>query len=178
MLSMFYTGLSILLSTIPSVVCTPHTNTAKAAYQIQVNATSAKSGDAILVSWQNALQHLRPETRLNKLSELRTEWYSQNGTHMWRIIHGKGQFGQYNNSESQTAPLWIGQFSPAILSLDDVKMTGNPTPQTGTTGTPPFTTPAPVKFISGTQLSKGHWEFIVTNMVCLSLTALYLLIAS
>jgi hypothetical protein len=33
-----------------------------------------------------------------------------------------------------------------------------------TEGTPPWTVPAPVKFISGTQLSKGYFNFKVTNM--------------
>ena len=33
-----------------------------------------------------------------------------------------------------------------------------------TEGTPPFLSPAPVKFISGTQLSAGHFDFVVTNM--------------
>ena len=29
---------------------------------------------------------------------------------------------------------------------------------------PPFTVPAPVKFISGTQLANGHHDFVVSNM--------------
>ena len=61
---------------------------------------------------------------------------------------------------------WVGQFSPAVTSAADVKMIASPQSRAGvsTEGTPPYTLPAPAKFISGTQLSKGEYDFKLTNM--------------
>jgi hypothetical protein len=56
---------------------------------------------------------------------------------------------------------WLGQFSPAVNSVNDVRMGGNPCPDVGV---PPFTVPAPLKWISQPwQMRKMSWDFVVTN---------------
>ena len=140
------------------ILTTAASSLTTAASSLTTNTTTAKSGDTIQVSWA----HLFTPVQLQRITPLSTVWstphFHPNGSHDEPVcsILGNG-----------TGSYWVGQFSPAITSLDQVTMTGDPAHGQGanvTEGTPPFTTPAPIKFISGTQLAKGFFNFKVTNM--------------
>ena len=131
-----------------------------AAPRLTVNASHVRTGDAVTVSWKSVLE----ASELAAIPELRTEWVMPEGSDSSSVhVERECQIFQ----EGDEGSYWVGQFSPAVTSIDGVTMTGDPAKGGGsavTEGTPPFTTPAPVKFISGTQLSAGEFTFIVTNM--------------
>ena len=111
---------------------------------ISVNTTSGTSGDAVTVSWTGVSRSPSP---------MRVTFSTDSAhVHRWEV-EPKG-----------ASSLWIGQFSPPVLDRQSVHMTSDPQSRgIATEGTPPFTYPAPVKFISGKQLEKGQYEFILTN---------------
>lgn len=132
----------------------------EAAPRLTVNTTSVKSGDVVRVSWASVLSN----EQLATLPEMRTAWVADDAqpseSHVEKVCRVVGD-------GASTGSYWVGQFSPPVSSLDSVVMTGDPAKGAGakvTEGTPPFTTPAPVKFISGSQLSQGAFSFVVTNM--------------
>ena len=119
------------------------------ANSLTINTTSVKSGDWVRVSWEDKFTM----KQLSEIKPHKTVW--DDG--LVKILPVGSGAGSY----------WVGQFSPAVLDLSEVQMTGDPAHGGGqmvTEGTPPYTTPAPVKFISGTQLTKGSYSFKMTNM--------------
>ena len=60
------------------------------------------------------------------------------------------------------ATYWVGQFSPAVANVSDVRMGPNPCPDVWD-GKTPFTEPAPVKWIEGNPVKSGWHDFVVTN---------------
>ncbi len=118
---------------------------------ISVNTTKINAGDAVRVSWTGI--------DLDGIAPMHVVWASNRASadgehrHEWRV--------EPENAES----LWVGQFSPPIADASDIRMGTDPESRgIRTEGTPPFTEPAPVKFISGSQLSNGEFTFIVSNM--------------
>ena len=57
--------------------------------------------------------------------------------------------------------LWLGQFSPPIETTAGVQLGVK---YSDGVGTPPYTEPAPIKFIAGDQMRDGEYTFIVSNM--------------
>ena len=113
---------------------------------IAVNVSEIASGQAVNVSWLGV--------DLSRAAPLKVAFNEgDGGVHTWSVEPRMAQ------------SLWIGQFSPPVLAANDVRMSADPKSHgIATEGTPPFTEPAPVKFISGTQLAAGSFSFIVTNM--------------
>ena len=117
------------------------------AAKVTINITKAASGDAVRVSWSGI--------DLSTAVPMKVAWSQDEGahSHLWAV------------EPSGAQSLWIGQFSPPIQNPDAVRMGSDPKSHgVATEGTPPFTEPAPAKFISGTQLSAGSYDFVVTNM--------------
>jgi hypothetical protein len=119
---------------------------------ITVNATSIRSGDAVRVTWAGVGD-------LHNVKPMHVKWYSESigdsgeHKHRWRV------------EPKDASSLWVGQFSPPVADVSSIHMGGNPMARNiSTEGSPPFTVPAPVKFISGTQLARGYHDFIVSNM--------------
>jgi hypothetical protein len=143
------------------LISTTATSAIDGMNSLTINTTSAKTGDIIQVSWK----HLFSMDQLNSINTHKTIWTLPDNA-------ATAPVGTHFESEckvvgSGDGSFWVGQFSPPVSSLTDVRMTGDPARGGGnlvTEGTPPFTTPAPVKFISGTQLSRGFYNFKVTNM--------------
>ena len=114
-----------------------------------VNVTSVAAGDWVNLSWSN----------LGPISDLRIDFFvDDDENHRWRL----------EPANESTTTFWIGEFSPPVMSKNDVHMGDNPRTRVSgyaTEGTPPFTQPAPVKFISGAQLTKhgSSWPFRVSN---------------
>ncbi len=182
----------IVVAAAAAAAVTSHTpsttvSTTAATAEVTVNTTSVVSGDSVLVSWKDALRTLRPDVPLAELNDhpLYTEWldvapsgataartkpdgYAASAATasplVMRVFAGPGTSSVRVVGGGDNSTFWLGQFSPAVTSLAGVTMTGDPTKHgQATEGTPPFTTPAPAKFISGTQLAAGEWAFIVTN---------------
>lgn len=116
---------------------------------ISVNTTSIRSGDAVKVSWTGVA--------LTNIAPMRVAFSTSGGddhVHSWSI-----------EAEDEASSLWVGQFSPPITDAAAIHMGTDPRKHgISTEGTPPFTVPAPNKFISGSQLSNGHWTFKISNM--------------
>eukprot|EP00039_Didymoeca_costata_P023149 m.6158 g.6158 ORF g.6158 m.6158 type:complete len:635 (+) comp3490_c0_seq1:62-1966(+) len=124
---------------------------------IKVNTTTVTSGSAVMVSWSDVFASRFPEVDLKNIPEMKTVWLpesSESGAPKPKVIIVPDNASSY----------WVGQFSPAITNKSQIFMGPDPTKKMNTEGTPPFTVPAPVKFISGSQLNNGYHEFIVTNM--------------
>lgn len=149
----------VMLMLLAAASSEPTSAAAATPPKVTINSTIAVSGASIHVSWRAAMQALRPDVNLATIPELRTSW-----------VRGAASPVDGHADAScvvvGTSSYWLGQFSPALKSLDAVRMTGSPASHAGcaTEGTPPYTNPAPVKFISGTQLARGDYDFIVTNM--------------
>jgi hypothetical protein len=111
---------------------------------LSLNATKVSTGDWVRVTWSDLVS----PADLAKLKTYKTVWKDDECS-----IVGSGD-----------GSLWLGQFTPPVASLADVRMTGDPKAGGPTEGTPPYTTPAPVKFISGGQLANGYYDFKLTNM--------------
>jgi hypothetical protein len=119
---------------------------------VSVNTTSVHSGQSVNVSWSAPAGSVRP----------------------YKIVWSRGEANPldghaeaaWREEPANGGSLWLGQFSPPVTDASQIKMGTDPTadPKYQTEGTPPFTVPAPVKFISGTQLANGHHNFVVTNM--------------
>ena len=133
------------MSALVAAICLAHT-LAVEAISLTTNASEIASGQAVTVSWSGV--------DLKRAVPVKVEFSEgDDGAHAWSVTTRK------------TQSLWIGQFSPPIISMNDVHMGVDPKSHgIATEGTPPFTEPAPVKFISGTQLSAGSYSFVVTNM--------------
>ena len=137
----------LFLSLLQAVV-----DVASGASSISVNATSIVSGESVMVSWSGVV--------LDSIHPMHVVFSSSAGSdkggdhvHHWQV------------QPEGASSLWVGQFSPPIKDASDVHMGSDPTSRgIATEGTPPYTVPAPVKFISGTQLSDGHHTFKVSNM--------------
>ena len=121
---------------------------AVSAATLHVNTTKIAAGGAVNVSWSGV--------DLKLIKPLHLHFYDDD-SHVshWRLEGGQS--------------LWLGQFSPPVMSKNDIRMSGSPLNRAeahniSTEGTPPFTAPAPNKFISGAQLSRGFHPFIVSNM--------------
>ena len=116
---------------------------ASAAPTLGVNVSTIRSGDAVKVSWSGVDLSLASPMRV-AFSHEQSSWWLE---------------------PPDASSLWLGEFSPPIKSAEDVVMGTSPLNRgISTEGTPPFTVPAPVKFISGEQLAPGAHSFIVTNM--------------
>ena len=124
------------------------------AAALTLNVTLVTSGDAVRVSWASAMASARPAVDLALLPPMRTAW---------RPVGDGGEVHVEHECivtpDALSTSYWVGQFAPAVTSADMVDMIGQ-----SYISTPPFTSPAPVKFISGTQLAPGHFDFVVTNM--------------
>lgn len=128
---------------------------------LTLNTTVVKSGDVVHVDWTTAFATARPGVNISAIPPMRT---------MWKPKLGREGADPDAHVEAEcivvphttTASYWVGQFSPAVTDAKDVRMI--PFNNHNTEGTPPWTVPAPVKFISGTQLTKGSYNFKVTNM--------------
>jgi hypothetical protein len=113
--------------------------------RISVNTTSIMSGDSVQVSWSGVPAAPSPMHVM----------FATDYEHVqrWKV------------EPEGASSLWVGQFSPPITSAADIYMDVDPRSRgIATEGTPPFTVPAPVKFISGTQLASGAYTFKVSNM--------------
>ena len=122
--------------------------TALLGASISVNSTVIRAGDAVDVSWKT------DGLALNDLAPMHVVFSSDDDhVHRWRV------------EPEGASSLWVGQFSPPIADASQIYMGPNPMDRgIATEGTPPFTVPAPVKFISGTQLARGHHAFKISNM--------------
>ena len=112
---------------------------------ISVNVTTVRANQAVRVSW----------TALEPIAPMHVNFYSsqEEHVHRWQV------------EPEDAMSFWVGQFSPPIASASSIAMGSNPESRgIATEGTPPFTVPAPVKFISGLQLQRGAFDFIVSNM--------------
>ena len=143
----------------PVLIVSLLTVTVSSTNSIKVNTTVVKTGDFVRVSWD----HQFTTQQLSNIRPHGTRWLTETQPDH-PLLHAETKCHVFGDGSGS---YWVGQFSPAVTSLEAVKMTGDPAHGHGagvTEGTPPFTTPAPVKFISGTQLEKGYFDFKVTNM--------------
>ena len=101
--------------------------------QISVNVTSIRSGDSVRVSWKEIFATLSVD--LESIPALKTVWLKDSAQHKAPV----DRCTVYPHAGASS--YWVGQFSPAITSPSQVVMG----PKLAWTGTPPFTTPAPVK---------------------------------
>ncbi len=127
---------------------------------LAVSTRSVASGGTVRVSWAELGRELGLD--LTSLPDHRTEWRTAEPQHA-----GDHPEPECHVVGDGAGSLWLAQFSPAVTSLADLHFAGDPNlnvDHIATEGTPPFLSPAPVKFISGTQLSAGHFDFVVTNM--------------
>ena len=119
---------------------------AAGAPSIHVNVTNVSAGASVRVSWTGvAIGDLKPmHVKFSTDDE---------HVHRWRV------------EPEGASSLWVGQFSPPVTDISSIHMGTDPTKRgISTEGTPPFTVPAPNKFISGSQLYRGYHNFIVSNM--------------
>ena len=130
----------MLLSLAPWLLAAPSAS-------LTVNTTAISAGDAVRVTWTGV--------DLAKLPPMHVKFSLDEPAHVhrWRV------------EPEGASSLWVGEFSPPVADIKSVHMGPNPLNRgIATEGTPPFTVPAPVKFISGTQLGNGHFDFVVSNM--------------
>jgi hypothetical protein len=128
---------------------------------LTLNTTVVKSGDVVHVDWTTAFATARPGVNISAIPPMRTMWKPKLGREGADLdAHVEAECIVVPHTT--TASYWVGQFSPAVTDAKDVRMI--PFNNHNTEGTPPWTVPAPVKFISGKQLTKGSYNFKVTNM--------------
>lgn len=130
-----------LLSSLPIAIAAMGSTPALTVSSKEINA-----GDNVTVAWSGiGPDAITPmHVRFSSGSDDRTLW----------TIEPEG-----------ASSLWLGQFSPPIEKASSIHMGDNPRHRgIATEGTPPFTVPAPNKFITGEQLSSGKYTFRVTNM--------------
>lgn len=150
----------VLLPLGAALLCGSTTVSAAAAPTLTTNTTTVSgTRSAVRVSWTGL--------DLSVLRDHKTVWTEVAPSHPNEHTEPT-QSVVTDPLVNPDAPIyWLAQFSPPVTSLDDVSFTGNPNLNVdgiATEGTAPFITPAPVKFISGTQLKKGYYDFVVTNM--------------
>ena len=126
---------------------------------LSVNVTVVTTASWVRLNFTDALTQRVPDLAL--IPELRTAW-RPDPSKIGSDGHEEAGCSVLPSPDAQS--YWVGQFSPAVTSAGAVRMGANPNGHGGTEGTPPFTVPAPVKFISGTQLSRGAYDFKVTSM--------------
>ena len=140
----------------PTIASTWHRPAGQAASvprELRVNTTSATSDSVVRVDWSAVLAG----ANVSDIPPLHIAWSRvapDPGAHAsttWRVLPSRS-----------ARSFWVGQFSPALTSASQVSM--QPFDPTMSEGTPPWTVPMPVKFLSGAQLSAGHYDFRVTNM--------------